>query len=72
MGTRGRGLAHWVVFWPDSWQLLWESGYTEHVYLLMMSERRQAAVKEGDPWQGERWGYVRVTALPWCYPTPAS
>lgn len=72
MGTRGRDLAHWVVFWPDSWQLLWESGYTEHVYLLMMLGRRQAEVKEGDPWQGERWGFVKVTASPWCYPTPAS
>lgn len=44
MRTRGRDLAHWAVFCPDSWQLLWESGYTEHVYLLMMLERTDRKV----------------------------
>lgn len=55
MRTRGWDLAHWAVFWPDSWQLLRESGYTEHVYSLMMLERRGAEVEESDLWYGERW-----------------
>lgn len=67
MRTRGRDLAHWAVFWPDSWQLLWESGYTEHVYLLMMLERTRAEVEEGELWW-DRW----VTGLPWCCPIPVS
>lgn len=46
--TRSLDLAHWAVFWPDNWQLLGESGYAEHVYLLMMLERRGAEVQEDD------------------------
>ena len=49
MRTRGRDLAHWAVFWPDSWQLLWECGYAEHVILLMMLEMGSRVI-EGDPW----------------------
>lgn len=45
MRPRGRDLDHWSVFWPDGWQLLWESGYTVHVTLLMMLGRRGLEVK---------------------------